>query len=831
MYRRLRVVRTLLAALLALPLAASARAAAPDNNVEWAGVSHAPTMDRRPLCPVAGETFQVRVQTWRNDLTSASVHVIAGASITDVPATRIGVRGPYDIWAALVPATASTTESYWVALTDGSMTDYLSVSGMSHATPVDGGFALDFTTLVHAPAGSTPVTGGGAVFKVWAPAATYANVKGDWNSWAGNLMSKVGEYFIARVPSGVADRANYKYYFAAPGGYATDPRARQLNSGNNYNSYVENPLRYTWGDSGYVFPSLDSLVIYQLHVGTFCGLNDPYGTALQPSGYRDVAGRVGHLKDLGVNAVMFNPINEFPGDWSAGYNPISAFSLESKYGTPDDFKYLVDVLHQSHIAVIMDIVWNHVSPTDNFLWNYDGTQEYFEIPDVQTSWGSQCAFGKQGVADYYANSAQAWFDEYHLDGFRMDATSAMTPGVHATSGWQLMQRLNTEKANRWADRFTIAEQLPSNSAYTTPVSSSGAGFDAQYQMLFRDNVRQAIFDAAAADPNMNNVRSALVGSGAYISGTHAVNYVQLHDEAWPSSGGQRLAKTIDAVAPNDDIYAQGRTKLAEALTLTSQGIPAMLMGDEWLESIDFGASAANRIDWSKKITYAPIFHFYQKLIALRRYVPALRASSATYVSHVNESGNVIAYRRMDGAGNPVMVVANFSNTDYVSYRIGVPAAGNWTELINSQDPQYGGSGPVNPGMLATDAIAGDAWGQSLALALPKMAFAVLAPFSYVGVPVSRPAAVLELSAPWPNPTRGASRLSFTLPAPASGSLAILDVAGRTVRTLARGTLEAGLHTVAWDGADASGRTAAPGLYFARLSTTLGSRTTRIAVVQ
>jgi 1,4-alpha-glucan branching enzyme len=576
---------------------------------------------------------------------------------------------------------------------------------------------------------------------------------------------------------------------------------------------------------------MDSLVIYQLHVGTFCGLNDPYGAAAQPSGYRDVAARVGHLLDLGVNAVMLNPVTEFPGDWSAGYNPITAFSAEWKYGTPDDFKYLVDVLHQNHIAVVLDIVWNHMSPTDNFLWNYDGVQEWFEAVDVQTGWGSQCAFGKQGVADYYANSAQYWFEEYHLDGFRMDATSAMTDGNHGTSGWQLMQRLNNETANRNADRFTIAEQLPSNSAYTTPTSGGGAGFDAQYQMLWRDNLRGAVFAAGGGDPSMANVRSALVGSGSYISGTHAVNYVQLHDEAWPSSGGQRMVKTIDTVAPYDDLYAQGRTKLAEGLTLASQGVPAFLMGDEWLESTDFGASAANRINWANKITYAPIFHFYQKVLSLRRTLSALRASAATYVSHVNEAGNVIAYRRMDGSGNPVMVVANFSNTDYASYRIGVPTAGAWTELVNSQDPQYGGSGPVNPGVLNTDAILYDAWSQSLALSLPKMTFAILAPQSYVDVPAVTRGATLELSAPWPNPTRGASRLSFTLPARTRGTLAILDVAGRTVRTLASGPLDAGLHTAAWDGADASGHAAAPGLYFARLSTGLGDRTARIAIVQ
>ncbi len=824
----------LLALLLAFG-APAARAAAPDNNIEWAGVSHVSTTDRRPLCPIGGESFQVRFQTWRNDITSASVHVVTGASTSDVPAAKVGVRGPYDVWAATVPATASNTESYWIALTDGSLTDYLSVTGLSHTTPADGGWPLDFLTLAHAPVGATPASGGGAVFKVWAPtvsATTY--VRGDFNGWGTtNPMSRIGEYYIARVAAGVADRANYKYWFSTQpnnSGYMPDPRARGLNSGSNYNSIVENPFRFAWTDTSYVYPALDSLVIYQLHVGTFCGLNDPYGAASQPSTYRDVAARVGHLKELGVNAVMLNPVTEFPTDWSAGYNPITQWSPEWKYGTPDDFKYLVNVLHANGIAVVLDIVWNHFSPTDNFLWNYDGTQQWFETPDVQTSWGSQAAFGKTAVADYFANSAQYWFEEYHLDGFRMDATSAMTAGIHSTSGWQLMQRLNNEKANRNADRFTIAEQLPSYASYTQPTTSGGAGFDAQYQMLFRDNVRAAVITAASGDPSMNDVRSALVGSGTWISGTRAVNYVQLHDEAWPSSGGQRLVKTIDTTAPYDDAYAQGRTKLAEGLVLTSQGIPAMLMGDEWLESVDFGAAVATRIDWSKKITYAPIFHFYQKLVGLRTHLSALRASSATYVSHVNEAGNVIAFRRMDGAGNPVMVVANFSNSDYTNYRFGVPSSGGWTELVNSQDPQYGGSGPVNAGTLNTDPIAYDGFVQSLAVSLPKMTFAVLAPLSYVDVPAPARSGMLELSAPSPNPARGPVRLSFTLPAGTTGSLVLHDVGGRAIRTLAAGAFAPGLHAVTWDGTDGAGRAVAPGLYFARLATGLGARVQRVVVL-
>lgn len=834
MLRRLRIACRIAAALC---LAATAAfAASHDNIVEWGGVSHLPTMDRRPLCPVGGEAFQVRFQTYHWDITSASVHVVAGASTTDVPATWIGTRGPYDLWSAPVPATASTTESYWIALTDGTTTDYLSPSGLSHVTPADA-FALDFTTYSHAPVGATPVTGGGAVFRVWAPSASYALVSGTFNNWGtSNYLTKTGEYFAGKVAT-VADRAEYKYkfYYGTTWYWNTDPRARGLDAANGpYNAYVENPFRFTWTDSAFSTPVLDTLVIYQLHVGTFCGLNDPVGTPSFPSGYRDVAARVGHLKDLGVNAVMLNPITEFPGDQSVGYNPITMWSPEWKYGTPDDFKYLVNTLHANGIAVILDIVWNHVSATDNFLWNYDGAQEWFENPDVQTSWGSQAAFGKQGVADYYANSAHLWFDEYHVDGFRMDATTAMTSNAtHAASGWALMQRYNSEKANRWANKISIAEELPSYDGITQPVASGGAGFDAQYQMLWRDNIRNAVFAAASGDPSMSSVRSALLGSSTWISGTRAVNYVQLHDEAWPSSGGQRMVKTIDTTAPNDDIYAQGRTKIAEGLTLLSPGIPAFLMGDEWLESLDYGATSANRIDWSKMTTYAPIYNFYKRVIALRKTLAPLRASAGVYVSHVNEGANVIAFRRLDGAGNPVMVIANFSNTDFASYRIGVPTAGAWTELVNSQDTQYGGSGPANPGTLNTDAGTYDVFSQSLAIALPKMTLAVLAPASYVGVAPETPAAPpsVRLAAPRPNPAQGSARIAWECPAATRGTLTVHDVTGRTVATLASGALEPGLHTATWRAVDARGEALAPGLYFVRLRTDAGAASTRVVLTR
>lgn len=817
----------------ALQLPGRALAAGPDGVVEWAGVSHVTWQDRRPLCPVNGESFQVRFQTWRDDLTSASVHVVAGAAVTDVPAARIGTRGPYDVWAATVPATAEATESYWIALTDGALTDYLSVGGLSHAVPGDGGYVLNFTTYEHAPVGATLVNGGAAVFKVWAPTVAQAYVRGTFNGWGTTALTKVGEYFIGKL-NGVADRHEYKFWFptrAADGGYVTDPRGRGLNAPGNYNAYVENPFRYAWTDSAWSMPAFDELVVYQLHVGSFAGLNDPAGSAPNPSRYVDVAARVAHLKSLGVNAVQLNPVNEFPGDFSAGYNPITQWAPEWKYGTPDDFKAMVNTLHANGIAVLLDVVWNHFSPTDNFLWYFDGTQQWFDVPVVDTPWGSQAAFGKPAVDDYFANSSLNWLQEYHLDGFRMDATSYMNPGAHAASGWALMQRLNSEKANRWAEKLVIAEQLPNNEWITMPVASGGAGFDAQYHMLFRDNVRSAIFAAAAGDPSMNAVRSALLGSGTWISGTRALNYVQLHDEAWPSSGGQRMVKTIDTTAPHDDAFARGRTMLAGGLVLTAAGIPAILMGDEWLESIDFEPGGSGRIDWSKKTTYAGVFAYYQALVGLRTSVAALRASAPTHVFHVNEGGNVIAFRRTDDQGNPVVVVANFSNTDYGTYRIGVPAGGDWNELVNSQDPQYGGAGPVNPGPLAASAVPYDGFTQSLELSLPKMAFAVLAPLSYVGVDADpAPAAALALATPWPNPTSGGATLRYTLPAAGEAMLVVHDLSGRRVRVLAGGTHAAGAHVARWDGRDEGGNAAPAGLYFVRLASGGTVRTTRLVRV-
>lgn len=827
----MRLPTTILAALgLLLTTPATAPAASNDDNVEWAGISHVAWQDRRPLCPIGGEAFQVRFRAWRNDLTAARVYADDGSPAW-VNAAVVEQRGPYDIWMATVPATAATAESYYLELTDGTDTDYYSISGMSEGTPGDGGFVVDFGTLQHAPLGATLVNGGGTVFKVWAPGATTAHVRGDFNGWSlVNPMNKIGEHFIAHVGS-TLDQQQYKYYFDGTL-WKPDPRARALVPSNNDNSRIVNPFLYSWNVPDFQTPPLEQMVIYQLHVGTFSGRNDPLGSPSFPADYVDVAARVAHLAELGVNAVMLNPVTEFPGDESAGYNPQTQWSAESAYGTLQGMRVLVDSLHARGIAVLLDVVWNHFAIDSNFLWDYDGTQIYFDTPYVDTPWGAQADFDAPEVRDYFAHSAHHWLEEYRIDGFRMDATDFMDNGAHLASGWSLMQRLNDEVDNRWADKVVIAEELPDDPNVTKPTFLGGAGFDAQYHDAFTDRLREEIMDAAFGDPEMWKIANIVNGSGTYLNGRQVVNYVELHDEAWPTSGGQRLVKTIDTTFPHDDVWARGRTMLAQGVALFAPGVPAMLMGTEWLEDTGFGTGFGDRIDWSKKTTYAGVFQYYRDAIALRTGEPALFANASHSVHHFNEAGNVIGWRRSDTSGNHFVVLANFGNSDYAGYRVGVPVAGDYVEVLNSQSPAYGNGGATNPGTIASEGVGYDGFSQSVLVNVPRMALVVLRyGTGTVDVAPAPAAGALALAPAMPTPARGGATLRFTLPAAGEVRLAIVDARGRRIATLVDGVREAGTQSVRWNGADDRGIPAPPGIYFARLEASGESIARRFPLVR
>lgn len=697
-----------------------------DNNVQWDLLSHETRYDLRPMVPMGGEPFEARLLADRDDLTGARVgYWVDGAFVGWIDAAAVGVEGPKDIWGAPIPSVAGTTVEYVFEVIDGSDSDYVGADGPSETLPGER-FVVDFGTLEHARMGATPVDGG-TVFRVWAPTRTSVQVRGEFNGWStGDALSKVGEDFIGFV-AGAEAGDMYKYYFNNSH-WNTDPHAAELVASDNLNARISDPLAYQWQHDGFAAPPLDEWVVYQLHVGTFAGRNDPFGPTGTPSGYRDVGDRASHLSELGVNVVMLNPINEWPGTFSGGYNPITMYGWESSLGSADDLKYMVDQLHGEGIAVILDVVWNHFASSDNFLWSFDGSQQYFDSPAQDTPWGAQADFDKQGVFDYFLDSVHHVMGEFRMDGYRHDAVMAMTDSgwtAQWDSGQDLMRAMNRVIDRRYSDAHAIAE-IYIDSDWVI----NGIEFDSQYHNSFKNAMRDAVFGASFGSPNIAGVAAALDGTGS-VSGTDVFNYFELHDDAWPLNGHERAVREIDTSFPHDDDFARGRTTLANTLTLLSKGIPAILHGTEWLENDGW---EENKIDWSHKVTYEGVFKMYQDAIALRTSELALRANQPAWVFHTNNSADVLAMERWEIGGDSFVVVANFSNDDYGDYRVGLPRAGAWDVVLNTQHADYDGSGYGTSGTIESEPVGSGPHGQSVSLQLPAMGVLVLRNSADIGCP-------------------------------------------------------------------------------------------------
>ncbi|MCK4343462.1 MAG: alpha amylase C-terminal domain-containing protein [Phycisphaerae bacterium] len=681
-----------------------------DDNVEWAGVTHIDWRERLPICPVDGESFSISFQTYYYDITAAGVWVDDGTP-TWIAADYSHNRGVYDVWTAVIPATSPTgTLEYYIELTDGSDTDYLGPDGMSSSPPASG-WNLDFATLSHAPLGCSMTSDGGAVFKVWAPNASSAYIAGEFNGWSASSlpMTKSGDYFTRKVtPSptppiipNIEAYDQYKYVFQPGTVWKTDARGRAMNPSDNDNTYVIDPSSYTWADQDFDTPPFEEMVIYELHVGTFSGYND----GLNRMGlYHDVVDtHLDHLLYLGVNVVELMPITEFDYYESWGYNPVNNWAPEEAYGSPEDLKYMIDGLHRRGIAVVLDIVYNHFSFNGNYLWYYDGTQIYFDNPVVQTPWGSQAALWKQEVRDYYADNVLHWLEEYRVDGFRMDATRYMRDNwifpEGYPQGWSLMQRINDNNDARKIDAISIAEELPNDEWITLPTAGDGAGFDAQWHDQFNDDVRAAIFAAAGGgNPSMSSVASAIIAWG--YDSAQLVRYVEGHDEAGGDGSGiddERLAVSIDSGDPYSD-KAKGLSKLAQGLTIMTAGIPMFLQGGEWLEDRKFNSGWNNRIDWSKAVSRPEMTLFFRDAIGPRKSNCGLRADAPSNVYEINDTSEVIAFRR--GESNEIVVVVNFSDSNYSDYYLSFPADGTWYEILNSQALEYSGNGWGNGGQVS-----------------------------------------------------------------------------------------------------------------------------------
>ncbi|MBN1475217.1 alpha amylase C-terminal domain-containing protein [Candidatus Sumerlaeota bacterium] len=569
---------------------------------------------------------------------------------------------------------------------------------------------------------ATPISssqGGGVGFRVWAPNASSVTIPGQFNSWntGAEPMSADGDGIWSAVVADAEVGDEYKFFLSGSD-YRIDPRSRDTVNSTGNSIVRSDGSDYPWTDGAWQTPDHDQMVIYELHVGTFSGNGD--GVGIYPARFRDVVDEhLDELQALGINMVEIMPVHEFPGGVSWGYNPVHLFAPESDYGSPDDLRYLVDQLHGAGIGVILDVVYNHTSTTDNNLWNFDGPANIYFFGENcmgETPWGhTRPRYTEAQVRALIVDNARHWIEEYHMDGLRVDSTANMRGYCNeAGEGWLLMGDIADAARSANPRAILIAEELPNDPTVTTPRAQGGAGYDAQWGDTFNDTLRAQLgVIASSGDPDMAAIADAIVNSGFGRPNDEVVKYVESHDEA---GNDQRITALIDPADPFSD-RARGLSMVSTGLSIVSPGVPMLFMGQEFLEDKPFDDGADDRIWWGNLTAHAGVRDLLADLISLRTERGSLRAGSGAQIIHINDSAEVIAFQRWDGAGDVTFIIANFSGTDFTSYLVGAPQMGTWHELANSQSPAHGGSGAVNGSLTATP-DARDGMPATLDLALP-----------------------------------------------------------------------------------------------------------------
>jgi 1,4-alpha-glucan branching enzyme len=549
---------------------------------------------------------------------------------------------------------------------------------------------------------------GGVVFRVWAPHATSASVRGDFSTTDVAMTAIAGGVYEVHV-AGAHAGSTYRFVLAAPSGTVTriDPYCREL-AGTMCR--VVDPNAYAWSTTSFARPSRASAVVYEMHVASFTTASGAtHGT------FASTRDALPALADLGVNVIEVLPVQAFGGGASGwGYNPQLFHAPMPALGTSDEFRQLVDRAHSLGIAVWIDTVVNH---TDGWsqapLRCFDGDCPnntaglYFfpAGPYATTPWGPRPDYATPEVATMLAASVDTWMLEHRADGFRWDSVSNIraldgqgtTPG-----GKDLLTRANDRVHSLHG--LSVAEDLKGFGALTQSTASGGFGFDAQWDG-FGYEMTNVIVTGNDAARDLGQVIAALQGTSGGDAFARLL-FLENHDTV--GNGGARIPTRIDGGNPAS-FAARKRSMLGAAVMLSTPGVPMIFMGQESLATLPFTNPPLPLA--APTAEGALIRAFYKDMIHLRRNLGGKAgglSDSGVEIVQRNDAGKVLAYRRHGASGEDVLVVVNFANAGYTEYDVGVPDASAWRIRINTDLPLYGSdftgtqTGSVTPVLRAKD---------------------------------------------------------------------------------------------------------------------------------
>ncbi len=587
----------------------------------------------------------------------------------------------------------------------------------------------------------------GTHFAVWAPNAERVSVIGDFNEWAPdahplearNDGSGIWENFI----SGVAHGALYKYRISSR---YNDYR---VDKGDPFAFCWEAPprtaakvweLHHPWSDAQWMqnrrgANALDApMSIYEVHLGSWRRVPEEDN---RPLTYRELASMlVDYATDTGFTHVEFLPVMEHPFYGSWGYQTTGYFAPSARYGAPEDFMYLVDLLHQSGIGVILDWVPSHFPSDEHGLCYFDGTHLY-EHSDpnkgYHPEWNS-CIFnyGRHEVRAFLLSSALFWLDKYHIDGLRVDAVASMLyldyarkegewiPNEHGgkenLEAMCFLRALNESVYREFPDVQTIAEESTAWPMVSRPVYLGGLGFGMKWNMgWMHDTLKYC-----ALDPIYRKYHHNQLTFGIWYAFLENFVLPFSHDEVVYGKG------SLIAKMPGDCWHKFANLRLLFAYLYGHPGKKLVFMGGEFGQWREWNHDES--LDW-KLLTHAPhegirnwlrdLNHFYRSEPAL--YERDFEHEGFEWIDcHDAENSTLSFIRRSAKRDNRVLVVCNFAPVLRVNFGIGVPHGGWWREALNSDAAFYGGSGHGNMGGVEAAPVPGQGQPYSLSLTLPPL---------------------------------------------------------------------------------------------------------------
>jgi 1,4-alpha-glucan branching enzyme len=587
----------------------------------------------------------------------------------------------------------------------------------------------------------------GTHFAVWAPNARAVSVLGDFNGWRDGVhvlhprgVSGIWEGFIPGIGVGAlykyaitSQYNDYRVTKADPYAFAAEIRPQTA-------SKIWDLAGYIWRDGdwmthrGQAHATDAPISIYEVHLGSWMRVPEEGSRWLT---YRELATKLAdYVVDLGYTHVEFLPVTEHPLDASWGYQTVGYFAPTSRFGTPQDFMYLVDALHQRGVGVILDWVPAHFPRDEHGLGFFDGTHLYEHADPrlgAHQDWGTFIFnYGRREIGNFLIGNALFWLDKYHIDGLRVDAVASMLyldysrkagdwipnrfGGRENLEAIDFLRRFNEQVYAAYPDVVTIAEESTAWPSVSRPTYTGGLGFGYKWDMgWMHDTLHYLQHDPVHRKYHHNQLTFRMLYA-------FTENYVLplSHDEV--VHGKQTLLTKM----PGDDWQRFANLRLLYGLMFAQPGKKLLFMGGEFGQWHEW--NHATSLDWHL-LQWAPhqgIQRCVRDLNTAYRREPALHQldcdpAGFEWIDANDYEDSILSFlRKGKTTHDQVLIVLNFTPVPRIDYRVGVPYGGCWDEILNSDAKEYGGSGLGNAGCVYADRVPFHGRSHSLSLILPPL---------------------------------------------------------------------------------------------------------------